>query len=429
MAPTSVLAEFAKTHKNVATNRGFTGHEMLDEVGIIHMNGRIYDASIGRFLQADPHIDGAGSVGGYNRYSYLKNNPLNGTDPTGYFSLKKELKNGWNKVRPLVGAIVGIALAVWMPWDGGFGAMVAYGAIAGGAGAAANGGNVSDVIRGAAIGGASAAAFFGVAKAIPSAASAAEAGKNAFRIGKNAWMTAGNFAKLVVAQGMVGGVMSVLQSGKFGHGFASAGISKLATPGILSMDNVIAESIASGMVGGTVSEATGGKFANGATTAAFLYAFNAGSTAIKDAQEGGGRFTPAPEHQGVIDTATDLVYQDYPSLKALGVTVVAADIKETWWSRLRGKVQLGHADISSKTVFVKNRGDLSLNAANIFHEILHVHEAVAFYGSGATNFDYHFRFNQGHDTIRSFEGRYEGFLRNREFGYPGSKPNLSDLPW
>ncbi len=261
MAPTSVLAEFAKTHKNVATNRGFTGHEMLDEVGIIHMNGRIYDASIGRFLQADPHIDGAGSVGGYNRYSYLKNNPLNGTDPTGYFSLKKELKNGWNKVRPLVGA------------------MVAYGAIAGGAGAAANGGNVSDVIRGAAIGGASVAAFFGVAKAIPSAASAAEAGKNA-------WMTAGNFAKLVVAQGMVGGVMSVLQSGKFGHGFASAGISKLATPGILSMDNVVPESIASGMVGGTVSEATGGKFANGATTAAFLYAFNAGSTAVKDVQKG-----------------------------------------------------------------------------------------------------------------------------------------------
>ncbi len=286
MAPTSVLAEFAKTHKNVATNRGFTGHEMLDEVGIIHMNGRIYDASIGRFLQADPHIDGAGSVGGYNRYSYLKNNPLNGTDPTGYFSLKKELKNGWNKVRPLVGAIVGIALAVWMPWDGGFGAMVAYGAIAGGAGAAANGGNLSDVIRGAAIGGASAAAFFGVAKAIPSAASAAEAGKNAFRIGKNAWMTAGNFAKLVVAQGMVGGVMSVLQGGKFGHGFASAGISKLATPGILSMDNVVAESIASGMVDGTVSKATGGKFANGATTAAFLYAFNAGSTAVKDAQKG-----------------------------------------------------------------------------------------------------------------------------------------------
>jgi hypothetical protein len=29
-------------------------HEEVDELGIIHMNGRIYDADIGRFLQADP---------------------------------------------------------------------------------------------------------------------------------------------------------------------------------------------------------------------------------------------------------------------------------------------------------------------------------------------------------------------------------------
>ncbi len=25
------------------TNRGYTGHEMLDKVGIIHMNGWVYD--------------------------------------------------------------------------------------------------------------------------------------------------------------------------------------------------------------------------------------------------------------------------------------------------------------------------------------------------------------------------------------------------
>ena len=36
------------------TTRGFAGHEMLDEVGIVHMNGRIYDPKIARFLQADP---------------------------------------------------------------------------------------------------------------------------------------------------------------------------------------------------------------------------------------------------------------------------------------------------------------------------------------------------------------------------------------
>ncbi|MEX0323891.1 MAG: RHS repeat-associated core domain-containing protein, partial [Puniceicoccaceae bacterium] len=32
--------------------RGYTGHEMLDDLGLIHMNGRIYDPQIGRFLSA-----------------------------------------------------------------------------------------------------------------------------------------------------------------------------------------------------------------------------------------------------------------------------------------------------------------------------------------------------------------------------------------
>ena len=41
---------------NSITTRGFTGHEMADSVGIIHMNGRIYDPTLGRFLQADPFI-------------------------------------------------------------------------------------------------------------------------------------------------------------------------------------------------------------------------------------------------------------------------------------------------------------------------------------------------------------------------------------
>ncbi|MDZ7922614.1 MAG: hypothetical protein U5M23_00845 [Marinagarivorans sp.] len=107
-------------------------------------------------------------------------------------------------------------------------------------------------------------------------------------------MSTTNFAKLVVAQGMVGGAMSVLQGGKFGHGFVSAGFSKLTTPLVLDMGNTFAEGFASAMVGGTVSEMTGGKFANGATTAAFLYAFNAltSSVAQKGDPDNGG-YSPA----------------------------------------------------------------------------------------------------------------------------------------
>ncbi|MDT4818979.1 YD repeat (two copies) [compost metagenome] len=75
-----------------STHHGFTGHEMLDEMSLVHMNGRIYDPVIGRFISADPHIDRLYSTQGLNSYSYVLNNPLNATDPTGYWSLKKAFK-------------------------------------------------------------------------------------------------------------------------------------------------------------------------------------------------------------------------------------------------------------------------------------------------------------------------------------------------
>lgn len=64
-------------------NRGYTGHEHLD-FGLIHMNGRVYDPRWGRFLQADPIIQSPYDLQNYNRYSYVMNNPLSFTDPTGF---------------------------------------------------------------------------------------------------------------------------------------------------------------------------------------------------------------------------------------------------------------------------------------------------------------------------------------------------------
>ena len=66
------------------TRRGYTGHEGIDALGLIHMDGRVYDARLGRFLQADPTIDGVTSTQGFNRYSYVPNNPLNATDSSGF---------------------------------------------------------------------------------------------------------------------------------------------------------------------------------------------------------------------------------------------------------------------------------------------------------------------------------------------------------
>ena len=70
------------------TDRGYTGHEHLDQggMGLVHMNGRIYDPTLGRFLSPDPYIQSPYHSQSYNRYSYVWNNPLTNTDPTGYLS-------------------------------------------------------------------------------------------------------------------------------------------------------------------------------------------------------------------------------------------------------------------------------------------------------------------------------------------------------
>ncbi|GEM77543.1 polymorphic toxin-type HINT domain-containing protein [Vibrio sagamiensis] len=67
------------------TNRGYTGHEEITEVGLIHMNGRVYDQELGRFVSADPLVQSPYVVNSFNRYSYVMNNPLKYTDPKGYF--------------------------------------------------------------------------------------------------------------------------------------------------------------------------------------------------------------------------------------------------------------------------------------------------------------------------------------------------------
>ncbi len=66
------------------TREGFTGHEHMDGVGLIHMNGRVYDPNVGRFLSPDPIIQAPSATQSFNRYSYVWNNPLSMTDPSGY---------------------------------------------------------------------------------------------------------------------------------------------------------------------------------------------------------------------------------------------------------------------------------------------------------------------------------------------------------
>jgi RHS repeat-associated protein len=67
------------------SNRGYTGHEeMPDGLCLTNMNARIYDPAIGRFLSPDDVIQDVYNGQNYNRYTYVDDNPLSYTDPTGH---------------------------------------------------------------------------------------------------------------------------------------------------------------------------------------------------------------------------------------------------------------------------------------------------------------------------------------------------------
>ena len=70
------------THSSLI-GRGYTGHEHFFEVNLIHMNGRMYDANLGRFLSPDNYIQDPFNTQSFNRYGYVLNNPLKYVDPSG----------------------------------------------------------------------------------------------------------------------------------------------------------------------------------------------------------------------------------------------------------------------------------------------------------------------------------------------------------
>jgi RHS repeat-associated protein len=252
---------------------GFTGHEMLNELNIIHMNGRIYDPTLGRFLQADPFIQAPTNSQSYNRYSYVLNNPLSYTDPSGYFFNKivkrfqRAVIRGLSKVfgSNVVNFVGSMASAACGPAAPACAAYWTYEFNR------AHGVPSSGALRSAAIAGFSAFAFQQVGKAFD--------GK-----GGAFWKT--NGAGHIATHAVLGGVISELQGGKFGHGFFSAGLTKgINVNGMIGSFGAAydaARIAVSAVIGGTISKITGGKFANGAVTAGFAQMLN-GNSQIKGA--------------------------------------------------------------------------------------------------------------------------------------------------
>src|SRR5918997_3062264 len=64
----------------------YTGQEKDDETGLNYYNYRYYDSHIRRFTQPDDIIQDVYNPQDLNRYSYVRNNPIRYTDPSGHYA-------------------------------------------------------------------------------------------------------------------------------------------------------------------------------------------------------------------------------------------------------------------------------------------------------------------------------------------------------
>jgi RHS repeat-associated protein len=76
------------------TDKLFTGQRQISELGIYHYGARFYSPKLGRFLSADTIVPGYANPQNLNRYSYVINNPLRYTDPTGHMLSENEYGGG-----------------------------------------------------------------------------------------------------------------------------------------------------------------------------------------------------------------------------------------------------------------------------------------------------------------------------------------------
>ena len=273
-----------------ATGKGFTGHQMLDEVGVIHMGGRIYDPTLGRFMSADPVVKGLTNVESYNRYSYVLNSPMSFTDPSGYSwwsenvtdklrDLRKKYKReilgvmtlgtsesirfaseelarfaAKNKYAGEVIGVVGIAACSY--FTAGAGTAACAGAFQGTVTtsiALENGASFNDALQAGVKSGA--IAYVSASMAYEIEMSGISGFEKGFAHGVRGALTASASGGDAVS-GFAGG---------FAVGSLGDGIQKITG------SSQAGGALASALLGGTASEISGGKFVVGAATGAFSY--------------------------------------------------------------------------------------------------------------------------------------------------------------
>ncbi|MGH8306686.1 MAG: RHS repeat-associated core domain-containing protein [Gammaproteobacteria bacterium] len=259
----------------VGQHEGYAGHEDMDP-GLVDMEGRVYDPEVGMFLSPDPNVQYPFSSQGYSRYTYVNDNPLSLSDPSGYFMLGGFLSTGdpmagffpqqYGQVIGIAGPIVGAALNVIPVCEGWCDYLVT--AVSQAQAGYLETGSIGAGLRSGVLGGAEAFAFTYVGG----------------QFGVNPEGT--DLLERSVVEGVIGGAFSSAGGGRFSDGFIGAFAGSLSSgeigqiggnpnePGYFSAANESTRVVLSMLVGGTTSHLTGGNFTEGALAAAFQRIFN-----------------------------------------------------------------------------------------------------------------------------------------------------------
>ncbi|MBL8201374.1 MAG: VCBS repeat-containing protein [Chromatiales bacterium] len=212
--PTDLLA--AERH---FTERGYTGHEHLDNVRLIHMNGRLQDPVLGAMLAPDPVLGNLLNPQSLNRYAYVAGNPTSLVDPSGFLFgrigkfFKRLISGIGSLVRRVVenygreilaaaaGFYTGGVASEWYLASVPAATAVGAGTVGAIGGGAVAGGIATGDLRGAAIGAVGGAGFGAVGAAYG-----------------NTW----SFGR-IAASGLAGGAAAKVGGGEFREGFAYSG--------------------------------------------------------------------------------------------------------------------------------------------------------------------------------------------------------------